>query len=458
MNERNKDWLDKLLTGGESERVEFKETMGKEALETVAALANTHGGTVLVGVTDSATVKGVTPGKETLRDWANRIAQATHVHPQITPLSYQGRTVVALIVPESPLKPVPCRGRYFKRVGSSNRQMTDDDLTRAVLGSVRMTWDEAIDTRTTLDDLEPERIQHFRKLCSLKGRRPFPPEEEDLAVLEKLGLLQEGNVSRAAVLLFGKDPQRFYPQARVRIGRFRTKALIVDDREIVGTLFEQVETVMSYFRERLQTRFAFRETAARDVIWEYPLEALREAIINAVCHRDYLDNGHVQVRWHDDRIVFLNPGELPEPLRVEDLKQEHRSVLRNRKVAEILFYAGFIEQWGSGTLRMMHKCVQAGLPEPEFEERQSALWVTFRKDALTEEHLRDLGLNERQIKAMLFVKEQRHIANQAYRQLNHVSNKTAYLELNELVEKGLLRRQGMGKAAGYVSARGVTQR
>jgi ATP-dependent DNA helicase RecG len=181
---------------------------------------------------------------------------------------------------------------------------------------------------------------------------------------------------------------------------------------------------------------------------------LREAIINAVCHRDYLDNGHVQVRWHDDRIVFLNPGGLPEPLRVEDLKREHRSVLRNRKVAEILFYAGFIEQWGSGTLRMIRECVEAGLPEPEFEERQAALWVTFRKDTLTEEHLRAIGLNERQVQAMLFVKEQGRITNHTYRQLNQVSNKTAYLELNELAEKGVLRREGTGKAVGYVPAKG----
>jgi len=453
MNERSKDWLRRVLAEGESERVEFKETMSREALETVAAFANTHGGRLLIGVADDGTVKGIAPGKETLRDWANHIAQATRVHPQIRPLTYQGRDVVIVEVPESPLKPVSCRGRYFKRVGSSNRQMTDDDLTRAVLGSVGVTWDEMVDPRVTLDDLDLEQMQRFRKLCNLKGRRPIPPDEEDLTVLEKVGLLQEGNVSRAAVLLFGRNPQHFYPQARVRIGRFRTGSLIVDDREIVGSLFDQVEAVMGYFRERLQTRFVFREAATRDVIWEYPLGALREAIINAVCHRDYLDSGHVQVRWHDDHIVFLNPGELPESLRIEDLKREHRSVLRNRKIAEALFYAGFIEQWGSGTLRMIQECVESDLPEPEFEERQEALWVTFRKDILIEEHLQAEGLNERQVKAVLFVKEQGRITNQDYRQLNQVSNKTAYLELDELVKKGWLRREGAGKTISYVMSR-----
>ncbi|MEA3340825.1 MAG: helix-turn-helix domain-containing protein [Chloroflexota bacterium] len=454
MNERDENWLGRLLTAGESERVEFKEQLGNESLETVAAFANTRGGTLLIGVADDGTVEGVTLGKESLRDWANRIAQATRVHPQILPFPYQGRTVMVLEVPESPLKPVPCRGRYFKRVGSSNRQMTDDDLTRAVLGSVGMTWDEAIEPRATLDDLNLEQMQRFRKLCNLKGRRSIPSDEENLAVLEKLGLLQEGNLNRAAVLLFGRNPQRFYPQARVRVGRFRAEAVIVDDREIVGTLFDQVEAVMAYFRERLQTRFAFHDAAARDVLWEYPLEALREAIINAVCHRDYLDNGHVQVRWRDERIVFLNPGGLPEPLRVEDLKREHRSVLRNRKIAEVFFYAGFIEQWGSGTLRMIRECVEASLPEPEFEERQEALWVTFRKDILTKDHLQAMGLKERPIKAMLFAREQGRVTNRDYRQLNQVSNKTAYLELGELMAKGLLKRQGAGKAVEYILVTG----
>lgn len=450
MNERNKNWLRHLLAEGESERVEFKEKMGREALESVAALANTRGGTLLIGVADDGMAKGITLGKETLRDWANRIAQISHVHPQISLATYQGKTVVILEVPESPLKPVSCRGRYFKRVGSSNRQMTDDDLTRAVLGSVGMTWDEMVEPRATTDDLDQEQIQRFRKLCNLKGRRPIPPDEEDLAVLEKLELLQEGGVSRAAVLLFGKNPQHLYPQARVRVGRFRTETLIVDDREIVGPLFDQVEAVMGYFRERLETRFEFREAATRGVVWEYPLGALREAIINAVCHREYLDSGHVQVRWHDDRIVFLNPGGLPESLRIEDLKREHRSVLRNRKIAEVLFYTGFIEQWGSGTLRMMQECVASGLPEPKFEEHQRALWVTFRKNSLNEAQLRAEGLNQRQVRATLFVKEHECITNRDYRQLNQVSNKTAYLELNELVEKGWLRRKGAGKAVSYV--------
>jgi len=450
MSEDRRERLNRLLAEGESQTTEFKESLDREALETVTAFANTKGGTLLIGVHDDGTVRGITLGKETLREWANHIAQATHLHPQIGSLSYEGKTIAIVEVPESPLKPVPCRGRYFKRVGKSNRQMTDDDLTRAVLDKVGKTWDEVVEPRATLDDLDPEQLRRFRILCNQKGRRPIPPDEDDATVLEKLGLLHEGQLLRSAVLLFGKEPQRFYPSALVKIGRFRSPTFIVDDREVYGTLFDQVNGIIGYFRGHLQTRFEFRGEPAREVIWEYPLEALREAIINAICHRDYLDTGHTQVRWCDDHLVFLNPGGLPPPLRLEDLKRPHRSVPRNRKVAEMFFYAGWIEQWGRGIQKMLDECAAAGLPEPDFEESQGALWLMFRKDILTEEHLRSLGLNERQIRAVLWAKEKGSITNREYRQLTGLSAEGARRDLNELVSKGILRSEGKGRGVRYI--------
>jgi len=458
MSEDREEWLDHLLAAGESETVEFKESLDREALETVAAFANTKGGTLLVGVRDDGTVRGITLGRETLREWANHIAQATQLHPQIGVLTYEGKTIAVIEVPESPLKPVPCRGRYFKRVARSNRQMTEDDLTRAVLDKVGMTWDQVVEPRATLNDLDPEQLRRFRKLCNLKGRRPIPEGEEDRTALEKLGLLQDGQLTRAAVLLFGKEPQHFYPSAFVKIGRFRSPTLIVDDREIYGTLFEQVDGVMGYFREHLQTRFEFHGEPAREVIWEYPLEALREAIINAVCHRDYLDVGHTQVRWYDDHLVFLNPGGLPPPLSLEDLKRPHRSVPRNRKIAEMFFYAGWIEQWGRGIQKMLDECAAAGLPEPEFEEDQWALWVTFRKDVLTEGYLRSLGLNERQVRAVLYVREKGRITNAEYQQICQVSMRTASRDLAGLVQKGVIEQIGRtGKGTFYILKRSQTR-
>ena len=207
---------------------------------------------------------------------------------------------------------------------------------------------------------------------------------------------------------------------------------------------------MGYFREHLQTRFEFRGEPAREVIWEYPLEALREAIINAVCHRDYLDVGHTQVRWYDDHLVLLNPGGLPSPLSLEDLKRPHRSVPRNRLIAEMFFYIGWIERWGSGIQKMLDACAASDLPEPEFEENQGALWVRFRKDILTEEYLHSLGLNERQSRAVLYVKEHGRITNKVYQQFVQTSRETAKRDFADLVARSLLVRRGNGRNVDYV--------
>src|SRR5204863_6594114 len=134
----------------------------------------------------------------------------------------------------------------------------------------------------------------------------------------------------------------------------------------------------------------------------------------AVCHRDSQSTSHAQVRWHDDRLVFVNPGGLPPPLRPERLKEQHASHPRNRKLAEMLYYAGLIEQWGSGIDRMVRECAGAGLPEPEFEDDGGWLWVTFRKERLTEEYLRSLGLNERQVRAVLHIREHLRLTNAEY--------------------------------------------
>jgi ATP-dependent DNA helicase RecG len=183
----------------------------------------------------------------------------------------------------------------------------------------------------------------------------------------------------AAILLFGKRPQSFYPHALVKIGRFRDETLIVDDREIEGTLFDQVNGAMGYFREKLETAFVMTGKPARDVLWEYPLEALREAVTNAVCHRDYRVGAHAQVRLYDNELRVSNPGGLPRELSIGDLKRTHGSFPRNRAIARIFYYAGFIEQWGSGIGKMVHECRSAKMPEPNFESSSAGFRVSFAK-------------------------------------------------------------------------------
>jgi ATP-dependent DNA helicase RecG len=439
------------LRRGEGTTVEFRRSFGAEALRSLCAFANTRGGELWIGVGDDGTVVGASVGRESLRDWPHRIREELGINAHVEAGKVEGKPVVRIAVEESRLKPVRYRGRAYVRSGSIDQIATEEEETRWVLDRTGQTWDALPEPRARWDHLDPERIRWFRQECNRRRRRMVPDGEDDPTVLRKLGLLTEdGTPTRAAVLLFGPDPHRFYLNAVVKVGRFRSPTLIADDREIHGTPFEQVEEVMSYFREHLETRFAFTGEPAREVIWEYPLGALREAVINAVVHRDYLDSGHIQVRWYDDHLVILNPGTLLPPLTLEDLKRPHRSALRNRLIAEMFYYVGWIERWGTGIQKILDECRAIGLPEPEWREDQGALWITFRKDILTEEYLRSLGLNDRQVRAILYVKDKGRITNGEYRQLFQVSKRTASDELSQLEMKGLLERVGTtGKGTYY---------
>lgn len=440
-----------ILTAGESEAVEFKSTFDKGTLETVSAFANTKGGVILIGVSDRGEILGVALSRETLRDWANQIVQGTGVHPSFESIEYEGKSLVVVSVSESAIKPVLYRGRPYQRVGSTNRGMSVEELTRLVLESRDITWDELPEFYATIDDLDLEKIRTFIGLANRIGRRPIPEKEDPLSVLGKLGLIREGKPTRASVLLFGERPQSFHPQAILKMGRFKSETLIVDDKEIGGTLFEQVEGAMLYFRDRLQTRFEFIGEAQRKVSWEYPLDALREAVINAVCHRDYLTSALTQVKIHDDRLVVRNMGKLPDRLSPEKLKREHESILRNRRIAEMFFYAGYIERWGGGTLKILEECRKSELPEPEFIDDGYGFSVVFRTDILAEEYLRKLGLNERQIKAVGYVKERGKITNNEYQQACGTSARTATRDLSDLVSKALFQQIGAtGKGTSYI--------
>ena len=219
---------------------------------------------------------------------------------------------------------------------------------------------------------------------------------------------------------------------------------------IVGTIIEQAEEAMDFIRKNINVRFVMTGEPAREQIWDYPLDALREAVINAACHRDYVISSNTEVRIYDDKLIVWSPGGLPLGITIEDLYKPHSSVLRNKGIGEIFYDMGWIEQWGSGIDKMRKACTKAGLPEPKFEEYQG-FRVIFRKDIYTEEYLNKLGLNERQVKAVMYVKEKGKITNKEYQELTGVSRITASRELQDIVEKKVLQMIGkVGKGTKYI--------
>jgi ATP-dependent DNA helicase RecG len=440
MNEKE---LLKMIKKGESETLEFKENFSEEVIETAVAFSNKSGGIILVGIADNGEIKGVSAGKETLKDWSNKISQVTEptLIPEIESCKLKGKTIVMIKIRESPLKPVSYKGVCFMRIKNSNKKLTPKEISELHLQTIGSSWDSFAARDSKIEDIDVEKVKEYIKLANQTGRKKIT--ERPLEVLKKLDLIKEDKPTWAAILLFGKNPQKFVPQAKIHGGRFKDEVTIIDDELIDGNIIDQIDKAMEFVKRHLKVEFVITGKPRREQVWEYPLEAIREAIINAVCHRDYTEASDIQIRIYDDRLIVWNPGKLPIGITIEDLYKPHKSVLRNRLIAQIFFDVGLIERWGTGIQRIIDSCQKQNLPIPIFEEYQG-FRVIFRKP-YDKEELRKLGLNERQIKAVEYVEKGGSITNREYQKLTLVSRKTATRDLTELLRKGIFKAVGRGK-------------
>jgi ATP-dependent DNA helicase RecG len=318
--------------------------------------------------------------------------------------------------------------------------------------SGRLSWDAGPIPEANLADIDTETLRTFLRKAHQERSLAVDPETPVKDALEKLELLYQGHVSRAAVLLFGRRPQQFLLPSELRCARFKgTEPLhFLDMKVIEGNIIDQVPSAMEFIQRHISMEATIVPTQIeRAERWEYPLDALREALVNATCHRDYRDSGNIQVRIFDDRLEVWSPGLLPEGVTIADLRRTHNSHPRNHRLARAFFLIGYIERWGTGTLRMIDLCAHAGLSEPEFVELSNAFVVTFQKSKLTRDYLVGLGCNERQIDAVEYVKQKSSMTNADYVRLTGVSRNWATKELKELVEKGILHHVGKGKGSRY---------
>ena len=218
---------------------------------------------------------------------------------------------------------------------------------------------------------------------------------------------------------------------------------------VKGNLFTQLETTLEILRTKyLLSNIKYEGIHRRDIL-EYPHEALREGIINALIHRDYSSTSQIQIRVYPDKLMIMNAGKLPPEVPVEKLKTNHLSKPRNTLLAEVFYSAGFIELWGQGTIKIMDNCLEQGLPEPDFNEENGVMTVTFYKDNLTEENLNKLGLNARQIKAIVYMKEKGSITNKEYKSFFNITDRTALRDLNDLISKEFVQKRGEKKGTRY---------
>ena len=443
------------MTLNESNTIEFKESFDREAVVTAGAFANTRGGSIYIGITDRGKVVGALIGAESLKEWANTISQSTEPRliPEIEEQSHDGKPVVAIHIKENPLKPVSVRGRCYRRVGSSNRVMQPHEIAELHLQSIGSSWDLTPAPGATLADLDFAKVADYIRKANESGRRNIAPGESPQTVLEKIGLVQGNKPSWAAILLFGKEPQRFLSQATIHCGLFDADEIsVLDDRMVTGTLIEQINDAMEFIRKNIRVAFVMTGEPERKQVWDYPVEALREAVINAICHRNYTISSSVEIRILRDSLKVWSPGRLASGITLPELFSSHASVLRNKGIAQVLYDIGWIERWGGGIQKMRSASAEAGLPEPVFQEDQG-FSVIFRKDVFDRDYLVRAGLSERQITAVLYARENGKITNADYQRILEVSGTTAQRDLKDLVARNILEMSGKRKGTHYTLSR-----
>ena len=308
-----------IIHAGENELVEFKNTFNDQVIETIVAFSNTKGGSIYLGIDNKGTITGLKLGKETLQNWLNETKVKTQpsVLPEIEELYINGKIIVQIAVPEFPVKPVSFKGSYFKRVRNSNHLLNLSEIADFYLQSLQTSWDAYIHQSANIDDLDLKKIRKFINKVNENGR--FFLEDDPFEALKKLRLIKNNKPTNAAFLLFSKDA----PGANVHIGRFKSPSIIIDDRIVTGTLFEMVEEIMRYIIGQIKVAFEITgEKVQRNEIFEYPIPALRELVLNSIVHRDYTSPVDSQIKIFDQNISIFNPGKLYGDLTIEDLKTD----------------------------------------------------------------------------------------------------------------------------------------
>ena len=439
----------------ENQNKEFKQAWNENCLKTICAFANTAGGKLYIGIDDAGKAVGVKDAARYLNDIPNKTKDILGITPEVTVKKVAGKVIIEVSVAYSST-PISYHGRFYTRSGTSSIEIKGHELAELLMSKSGRSWDGFIEDNATLKDIDVAAIKKFRALAT--KRIPLIAGEKSVkAILHKLNLLEKSKMRRAALLLFGKDPKKFYITAYIKIGKFANDIDLISTDDIEGNLFRQVDKAMEILRVKYLLSNISYEGIYRKDNMEYPEEALREAIINAVIHRSYM-GAHTQLRISPDGLNLWNAGGLPPGIGIDDLKKWHLSKPRNELLADVFFKGGMIEAWGRGTVKIVDECKKAGLPEPEFREEFGGFSVHFHKAPLGEKWGesgekagRRLGerLGETEKKILALIAGDKFIAIPVMAEKLGISTTAVEKNLKKLKEKGAIERVGSARGGAW---------
>jgi ATP-dependent DNA helicase RecG len=456
-----RDEIMALLQQGKGQEIDFRieQTSARALAESLIALANANGGTVLVGVDPGSARPQGLKDAEAARDAALEAAFLTEpslIIPLPEVVALDDKDVLVITIPPGLPHVYSLRGKYLIRVGTQNKPLAPKKLRQLIIERGEISFESLTQAGATLDDIDWDKAERY--LASLGGLSAATTEE---ALYNRGCLVREDGGYRptnAGVLLFGVQPERFVKSSEIIVARYAGRemsdAFVRED--IRGTLPDQIRRAEAFLVSNMK-RGVRLVSLEREEQVEYPTKAVREAIVNAVAHRDYSIRGdEIRVFMFSDRIEFYSPGRLPGHVTVDNIVEERFS--RNEVIVQVLADMGFIEHLGYGIDRMIKLMRDYGLPAPRFQETAGGFRVILygHGEGVSEEKIdrgrwAHLDLNERQEKALAYLLEKERITNREYQELcPEVSPETIRRDLADLVNKNVLLQIGRKRATYYI--------
>ncbi|MBI5604128.1 MAG: putative DNA binding domain-containing protein [Deltaproteobacteria bacterium] len=434
-----KDNLKIIAAEGEGQKIEFKSKISNLANEMVA-FANASGGSIYLGITDDGKIVGVADSnrlRSQIQDMAN------NCDPRVSIRIISQRPVIEIMVPEGTDKPYRSNDGFFLRIGPNSQQLTRDEIFRFAIKSNKVRFDEQFESPVkTEEEIDQNKIKDFLK------RKGIPDKTKTNDILINLGLAQKQQnrtlLTRAALLFFGKNPQKYYPEAYITSALYgdETRAKVLDRLDIKGTLEEQIIGTVAFVRRNLRVAYRIEKAGPREEIPEIPEAVYREAILNALTHRDYFaDTTHPYVHIHPGRLDISNPGGLPPGLSIEELGT--RAVARNRIIADMFYRLGYVERLGSGIYRMRMNMAEAYLPPPLFSINPNA----FRVELFSSFSAAGFSTEESEI--CQWLSHKRWASTKEFLEALPIAKATLNRRLAKLAERGWIKIHGAGRGTFY---------
>ena len=362
----------------ENQTIEWKREWKDEYLDWICGFANSQGGRFFIGIDDKGHVHGLANREKLLKDIPNQIRQAMGIVPEVNLHSdNRGHEYLEIVVAPYPV-PLSVKGKYFIRSGATNQLLSGLDLDRFMQQKTGLRWESLPILSLQMDDLDDRIIETFLKKAIAKGRVAQEAQSDSkLDLIKRLRLINGDYLTNAAALLFCKELSYFFTGAYIKIGFFVSDAEIIYQDEIGGPLLQQIDQALDIlYLKYLKAKITY-QGIQRIESYPYPLEALREAVLNAIIHKDYSSGVPIQISVYDDRLYIGNVGQLPTEWSLEVLLGKHVSIPFNPVIARVFYLIGYIESWGRGVEKIMTACKNDGIPEPEYAVRPADIMLKF---------------------------------------------------------------------------------